>query len=198
MSYKNVLKITIAAVAIIGLPWLLFHHENYVINATDCLPVGIYQEQPKPVKLQIGDIVEFCPDLSNPVIKFGAGRHWLEKSYGDNACAGGYAPMLKKVAALPGDFVLVTKDGVVINKVLIPHTTMLQKTGSGAVMPNMGYGAYTVPAGQFFAMADNDPAAFDSRYFGTVSTATITYTAEPVITEKPHYPDEFGAENAGT
>lgn len=179
----SILRIAATALAVIVLPRLVFDHEHWVFNTTDCLPLGIYKEQPAPTHLRVGEIVEFCPDLSNSVVSFAAGRNWLKKSYGDNACSvGGYAPLMKKVAALPGDIVTVTKYGVAINGVSVPHALMLQRTLGGAGIPNIGYGSYTVPAGQFFALADNDPRAFDSRYFGAVKVSEVTHIATPVLT----------------
>ena len=78
---------------------------GYRLNVTPSLPRGIYLEAGgQPTR---GDFVSFC--LAGPWAQLAKERGYLAPG----ACDSGLRPLLKQVAALPGDDVFMTSQGIV-------------------------------------------------------------------------------------
>lgn len=81
---------------------------------------------------------------------------------------------MKVIAALPGDRVKFSPEGVYINGKYWPESAP-----EASIPHSYQYGTYTVPDEMFLAMGHN-PDSYDSRYYGFVPLGLIKATAAPV------------------
>lgn len=134
-------------------------------NPTPSLPKGIYRlVSGAPEK---GELVSFC--LEGEFAKLALERGYLEPG----SCPSGLRPLLKRLAALPGDSVKpsafpirsVDSHGRSMSSALVPVT------------PGV------VPPGMALVLADH-PGSFDSRYFGFVPLDSLQ-RVEPIFVFNP-------------
>lgn len=140
------------------------------INTTESAPVGLWAVDIEP-SIMRGNLVAICPPAV-PVVKAMAEVRPLYR--GD--CEGsGIVPLLKPVAAIPGDTVTIRKnENAAVNGKEIPNTS----ANSALAWPD---GTYTVKSGEVWVFSTYSADSFDSRYFGPVDTANILGTARPVM-----------------
>ncbi len=137
--------------------WLLASF-GYRVNLTPSMPKGIYQHTAGPLKH--GDLVSFC--LADPeFIKLAQERGYLQ----GGSCPSGLQPLFKRVAALPGDSLSVTAEGISINGQLWANS-QIQATDSAGRAMFCALLPAEVPAGQALLLSDEHRGSFDSRYFG--------------------------------
>lgn len=115
-----------------------------------------------------------------------AKRHYLSVSI----------PLLKRVAALPGDVVCRQNEAVLINGTQVAKA--LREDSTGRFLP-IWSGCKTLQAEEFFALNDA-PNSLDSRTFGPLKTQNIIGIAIPLYlwlseTSKP-LPDQKAKRNA--
>jgi conjugative transfer signal peptidase TraF len=89
-------------------------------------------------------------------------------------------PLIKRVAALPGDVVRVSPHGVYINGARWPESAPLAHDAEGKTLRPYPFGAYRVAAGELWVMS-NHPRGLDSRYFGPVAEASVVSRLKPLI-----------------
>ncbi|HLW69065.1 MAG TPA: conjugative transfer signal peptidase TraF [Candidatus Binataceae bacterium] len=89
-------------------------------------------------------------------------------------------PLIKRVAALPGDSVRVESDGIYVNGVPWPDSVPLHDDEGRALHP-YPFGVYRVAAGKVWVLS-NHPRGLDSRYFGPVPAASVISRLEPLLT----------------
>lgn len=144
------------------------------VNWTPSLPVGLYLVK-APGTPQRGEIVEAClPD--------GAAHFALQRGYiGPGVCEDGTMPVLKPVAAVPGDTVEVRRDGVHVNGELVVPPP-LEIDGEGRPLPPTLEGTYQVPEGRVWLLSAHESRSFDSRYFGAFDAARVRSRAWPLLT----------------
>ena len=145
---------TIAATASVGRPWLL-------ANTTPSEPRGLYVGE--SVAPAVGRLVAFRPPA---VARPYAGR----------------TPILKAVAAGPGDTVCTTSGRLVING--RERAPIARVDHAGRPLP-CWMGCRTLQAGELFLFSDRVPNSLDSRYFGLVSTGQVlgVYRRLPLLSE---------------
>jgi conjugative transfer signal peptidase TraF len=115
-------------------------------NPTPSLPKGIYRlVQGVPEK---NDLVSFC--LEGEFAELALERGYLEPG----SCPSGLRPLLKRLAALPGDS--IDPSAFPLRSVDSHGRSM-----SPALLPGV------VPPGMALVLSDH-PGSFDSRYFGLV------------------------------
>lgn len=116
------------------------------VNVTASLPRGLYLLcQGTPDK---GEYAAFC--LSGEFAQLANERGYLQAG----SCPSGLRPLLKRVAALPGDVVNVSA------------LTLRATDSQGRPLPSILHSG-PVPAGMALLLADH-PGSFDGRYFGLV------------------------------
>jgi len=98
-------------------------------------------------------------------------------------CSGGYSSLLKPVAAVEGDCVAISAQGIAVNGVLIPNSRALTIDTMGRPLKPMENGFYTVKPGTIWLISSHDHS-FDSRYFGPLPSANILGLAKPVLLEE--------------
>jgi type IV secretory pathway protease TraF len=91
-------------------------------------------------------------------------------------------PLMKHVAAMPGDVVRVTTEGSYINGKLWPYSG-IPKVTSYHPFP---FGTYTMHAGQYWLLGTN-PESWDSRYIGPIPVDLIASPIRPIWTATNGY-----------
>ena len=140
-----------------------------VWNITASVPTGLYLVSDEYV-LRTGDrvAVEPSPTMRN----FMVARGYLASG----------VPLLKQIAAVPGDTVCRIGYAIDING---DHAGFARKTDSqGRPMPAW-QGCHVLGGNEIFVMSPAVPDSFDSRYFGPLPRARVTGRAIPLWTGEP-------------
>lgn len=144
------------------------------LNPTQSMPVGVYRLEPG--RLRHGDCVSFS--LTGPYRRIARERGYL----------GTYPrPLLKRIAALPGDRILVTNHGVIVNGRIIPDSRPRPTDRMGRPLPVFP-APPTVPQGKALVLSDH-PDGFDGRYFGLVDMARLKRAVPVFIFSKENCDD---------
>ena len=149
---------------------------SYRLNLTPSEPLGLWRSEERQRPGAIGDLVFLCPPMT---AVFGEARRrgYLRRGL----CVGGFAPLIKTVAALPGQRVEIT-DRVLINGRPIPASSVWGRDGEGRVLlPDPGG---VVPPHHLF-LHSPFASSYDSRYCGPVSDSGLLGLARPVFTFDP-------------
>ena len=150
----------------IGSAGLVFNHSN-------SLPVGVWRVGQEPVRR--GSVVLVCPP-NGPVFQGAMHAQYIAPG----SCEGGFAPLLKPVAAMAGDRVEVSDVGIRVNGSLIVNSGLKRVDGAGRLLPRHQIGSHVVKPGEVWLVSDYNPYSFDSRYFGPVDMTRIRGVAHPV------------------
>jgi conjugative transfer signal peptidase TraF len=144
------------------------------INATASMPRGLWRVWP-PEPVERGEIVTVCPP-DCAAIREAARRGYIATGF----CPGGYEPLVKPVAAVAGDVVTVTLQGIAVNGRPLTNTAQLARDEAGRTLHPVVARAYRVAPGTVWLLSGHDPRSFDSRYFGPVPVANVTGVARPL------------------
>lgn len=137
-------------------------------NATASVPTGLYHIR-RPASLHAGERVAIDPPS-------GLRRYLATRGY---LPAG--VPLLKEIAALPGDTVCRTDRLITINGT--PAGAARARDRRGRPLPDW-QGCHTIAADELFVMNRRAPASFDGRYFGPIARAHLIGRARPVWTDE--------------
>ena len=96
------------------------HAVGLRINESPSLPVGVWRLSPLRDEVRRDDVVSFCPPDTR-VFR----EAWLRGYLGSGLCEGGYEPLLKPIAAIEGDRLTRTEQGIRINGRLIANSKSL-------------------------------------------------------------------------
>ncbi len=141
---------------------------RYIWNASNSVPIGLYDIQPltrltvtELVAVQPPDLLAVFLDL-NGYLPIGV-------------------PMLKRVLALPGqtvcrDRLAITVDGIDVGEA---H----ERDGRGRPLPNW-QGCRVIADGDVFVMNWQSADSLDSRYFGPLPATAVIGRAVPVWTNE--------------
>jgi conjugative transfer signal peptidase TraF len=145
------------------------------INMTASMPQGIYLiRQAGSVAPQRGSLVVICPSAN--VLAVAIPRQYLQPG----PCPGNVEPLLKKVAAVPGDTVTVSDAGVVVNGQPLPNSLRIARDCQGRSLPRIASGRYTLAQGSLWLYAPMT-RSYDSRYFGPQPSANVVGLAAPML-----------------
>ncbi len=155
-------------VCLLALGWLA----GLRVNLTDSVPVGLYRET-RDCPASHGEFVSFC--LESDVQAVQASRY-LQRSL---LCPNGLQPLLKRLAALPGDVIEVHPKGLSINGQSVPESGALTEDSKGrALISCLASGP--VPEGMALVLGDRS-GSFDGRYFGVIPLRSCRRVV-PIIT----------------
>ena len=136
----------------------------FVLNLSLSMPSGVYRISPVS-ELQRGMLVLFR--LPRGVREPLAERAWLKDM-----------PLLKPVAALPGDAVCVNRR-VTVNGQEFGEVSVSDSSGKPLSSVK---GCYTVSRDMFLPLSTHSKRSFDGRYFGEIRQYLILGQARPVVT----------------
>ncbi len=137
-------------------------------NASASVPIGFYDlERPSP--LQVGDLVAVMPDM--PLADFMVGRGYIGRG----------VPLLKHIAALPGQEVCRTGNAVTVDAV--PFGDALDHDRRGRPLP-VWQGCRRIANGEIFLMNPSVPDSLDGRYFGPLPARDVIGKATPLYTDE--------------
>lgn len=156
---------------------------HIMYNFTPSMPVGFYWTWRPHGSIKAGDVVMACVPLDTPAAREGLRRHYLPiHQFGELRCPGGVYPVVKPVAAVPGDTVTLSMAGVSVNHHLLSDTAVIQADPQGRPVWHMPLGAYRVHAATFWLISGFNRLSFDSRYWGPVTRSEIIRRASPFLT----------------
>jgi len=152
---------------------MLFHSMGFKINLTESIPVGLYRiTGAEPLK---NAYVIFCPDDRQ---SFRLVRH---RGYIDSGLyCGGYGYLMKKVVAVSGDILSVTKEGVLVNQMLISYSKPKLQDGMHRALPQWQVMDYQLQEDEIMTMTSQSKWSFDGRYYGLVHTRQIKGMIAPI------------------
>ena len=149
---------------------------GYRVNLTPSEPLGLWRIERLQRPVSIGDLVFLCPPTT-AVFEEARRRGYLRRGL----CPSGFAPLIKSVAALPGQRVDITNH-VLIDGRHAPASSVWRTDGEGRVLlPDPGG---VVPPHHLF-LHSPFASSYDSRYFGPVPDSGLLGLARPVFTFDP-------------
>ena len=138
-------------------------------------PPGIYRMVNRPISR--GDLVLAC--LPPALARFAQARGYLARGRG---CGDGIEPVGKRIGALPGDTVEVTRDYIAINGRRVENSATVSRDSRGRSLTHVTPGRYTVRPDHVWLLGTTDARSWDSRYFGSVPIGSVRAQLEPLVT----------------
>lgn len=168
-----------AAVGLMLLPVAVALPPVLVWNASASVPIGLYAVHPART-LRLGQLVVAMPPA--PLAAFLARRDYLPER----------VPLLKHVAALPGE--RICRTGVTVTIDGVSAGVALLHDSRGRALP-VWSGCRIIAQGEVFLLNPSVPDSLDGRYFGTLPIASIRGVATPIWTrtrsqDPPHVAPE--------
>lgn len=164
--------------ASLGVAWAAVWCLGIRINTTASVPLGLWLERPASHALSRGDYVAICP-TDTPVFRIARDRDYIEAGW----CAGGYEVMFKPIAAVAGDVVQVSPDGIEVNGVAIANSAALTQDSKHQQLAAVRAGTYVVPAGWLWLVSSYNNRSFDSRYFGPLPATQVRGLVSPLLVD---------------
>lgn len=144
------------------------------INSTTSMPRGVYRSIGGAVKP--GSIVAVC--LPSAISRFGMERGYL----GAGSCPDGVEPVVKVVAAVAGDVVEVSGQGVAVNGSPLPNSRPLERDRGGRELLAYSTAPRRLEPGELWLFSPYEERSWDSRYFGPVPSECVTDVVVPLVT----------------
>ncbi|NTI26585.1 conjugative transfer signal peptidase TraF (plasmid) [Rhizobium rhizogenes] len=149
---------------------------GYRLNLTPSEPLGLWRIVTLQRPVEAGNLVFICPPATAS-FEEALRRGYLRRGL----CAGGFAPLIKSVAALPGQHVEIGANVTVDGRPL-PSSIVRQSDGEGRALTP--YTGGIVPPKNLF-LHSSFASSYDSRYFGPVPDTGLLGLARPVLTFDP-------------
>ena len=149
---------------------------GFRVNVTRSLPLGLYHVGDASA-VERGSAVIVC--LPEAWARFALRRGIL----GPGHCEGGSYGLGKMVLAVGGDVVEFRQEGLRVNGRSIPNSRTLERDRHGRSMPHHPWGSYKLRPGEVWLFSPYHRGAFDSRYFGPISSRRIRSVIRPVWTD---------------
>ena len=135
-----------------------------VWNVSASVPLGLYRIEPGHDP-KIGELVAVRP--APTLARLMADRRYVEQG----------ALLVKPVAAVTGARVCRQQQRITIDG--LQRASALDRDRFGRQLPRWR-GCRNLGTGQYFLLAPNVPASFDSRYFGPIAAADVIGRATPL------------------
>ena len=139
------------------------------LNRSPSLPVGLYRVSAD----RAANLVEFCP--AEPFATLANARGYRQAG----RCPDGGTPLMKPVAARPGDQVDVSPRGVSVNGVLLPNSAPRERDTIGRPLVSWRSGTYEVRPGTLWVISTYESRSYDGRYFGPIAEAQVLAHLQP-------------------
>lgn len=135
-------------------------------NASPSAPRGLWRLD-RERSWKRGDFVFACLPAGE-LVELALARNYVPSG----TCPSGAAPVLKRVAGLPGDAVRIEVDGVTINDVMVPATAPSQLDARGRQLPD-ATGYQRLLRDEVLLLSDRHGGGFDGRYWGALPTHAV-------------------------
>ena len=160
--------VTTVAVSLLGVASIASFAPRLIWNASASTPVGFYTiDEPGPVA--VTDLV--AVDAPEPLATFLSDGGYLPHG----------VPLLKRVAALPGQ--RVCRTGLAITVDGLPMGDALDRDRRGRPLP-IWHGCRLVADGELFLMNWQVRDSLDGRYFGPLPASAVIGRATPLYTDE--------------
>ena len=161
---RLVLALAALGLGLACLPMVVRPAPLLVYNASASAPVGLYRVRPVSAVTRGDLLLVRTPDS---VRDLAAERGYLPLS----------VPLVKRVAALPGDWICTTGHSVYINGAAAARLLVIDRQGR----PMLSWsGCRLLNAGEIFLLMADVADSFDSRYFGPVQTSAVIGRLTPL------------------
>jgi len=160
---------------IAGLPTIAYMG-GFRLNQTPSEPLGLWRIVALQRPVEAGDLVFICPP---PTASFEEARRRGYVRRG--LCPGGFAPLIKTVAALPGQHIKIGAN-VTVDGTPLASSIVRASDGDGRAITPFKTGI--VPLRNLF-LHSSFASSYDSRYFGPVPDTGLLGLARPVLTFDP-------------
>jgi conjugative transfer signal peptidase TraF len=173
---RTALAIIGAGAVLLGGMAAAFAFGGYRVNFTPSYAYGLWKIDPLDREVRVGDRLFVCPPAGD-MARIGLERGYLPRGL----CPSGTGPLIKTVAALPGQSIEV--DGqVIIDGEPLASSAVLDEDAEGRAMPIHDGGV--VMDGTLFLHSDF-VGSYDSRYFGPIPAEGTLGLAREVLTYAP-------------
>ncbi|NTH16556.1 conjugative transfer signal peptidase TraF (plasmid) [Agrobacterium tumefaciens] len=149
---------------------------GYRVNLTPSEPLGLWRIVALQRPVEAGDLVFICPPVTAS-FEEARRRGYVRRGL----CPRGFAPLIKTVAALPGQHVEIGANVTVDGR---PLPSSIVRTSDGEGRPITPFKTGIVPLRNLF-LHSSFASSYDSRYFGPVPDTGLLGLAQPVLTFKP-------------
>lgn len=163
------MKICFSSLAFLAALFVSGWFAGFRLNLTESMPAGLYRETRElPSR---GDPASFC--LASADVQ---ASRYLKRSL---LCPNGLQPLLKIIAAMPGDRIDVLPDRLLINGRPVPDSGIRTEDSKGR---RVGSRLFSGPVPEGMALALGRKAgSFDGRYFGFIPLRSCR-KAIPILT----------------
>ncbi|MGY3539821.1 conjugative transfer signal peptidase TraF [Bradyrhizobium sp. USDA 4515] len=168
MSRLGYVLTTTAAVSLLGVLSVVSFAPKLIWNASASTPIGLYAIEPER-SAEVTDLVAIrAPE---PLASF-----MVERGY-----IGQGVPLMKRIAALPGQRVCRTGANITVDGV--PLGDALERDRLGRPLP-VWQGCRLVVPGELFLMNWQVRDSLDGRYFGPLPASAVIGRAIPLYTDE--------------
>lgn len=175
MSVRTRTVVRVTLIMMIFMVMVVAYVLGVRINSTRSIPLGMYRLSHDPVVK--GAYVLFCPS-PNPAFDLAKARGYI----GAGFCPGGYGYMMKRVVAEQHDIVSVTDQGVLVNGMVLPLSTPIDKDMVGQPLPRYRLDEHVLSESELWLMSDSNARSFDARYFGPIERHAVQGVIHPLWT----------------
>lgn len=159
----KIIAVSGAAIAASSIASLVNFAPLFVWNASASAPIGLYRIE-RHDRLEAGDFVLVRPD--DKLGKLIAERGYLPENI----------PLVKRVAAVPGDEICRDNTAIFIDEIRVADAQI--RDSFGRKLPAWS-GCFTLQSDEIFLI--NDPErSLDGRYFGATNFDHVIGAAQPV------------------
>ncbi|KIE05259.1 hypothetical protein NF27_DT00330 [Candidatus Jidaibacter acanthamoeba] len=166
----------ISVAMVIILPVFILGLLGYRFNFSPSMPIGIWKTDSTSQSILKGKVVLTClphqADIYNLVLK----HNLLPKGL----CDDGTAPLLKPVAAIGSDIVVIDNQFISVNDQVIINSTALEPNKFKVNLPLLSEGKYIVNEDEVWLISKHHTHSLDSRYFGAIGKENIIAVMQPV------------------
>lgn len=162
------LALTFGVSSVLGLSAIAPPPPRLVWNASESVPIGLYAVQPTE-RLTVTQLVLVKPP--EPLATFLDQGRYVPRG----------VPLLKRIAALPGQTVCRTGAEVTVDGIAM--ATARERDRRGRLLP-VWAGCWTLMDGEVFLLNWDEPSSLDGRYFGPLPRTSIVGRATPVWTRE--------------
>lgn len=178
------------AFGVLGIAAVAWYSSGLLVNHTASLPVGLYRVARLTIAERVaaaagrlapprGAVVVWC--LPYDLAALGRRRGYLLRG----PCPGDVEPVLKHVAAVPGDTVVVNAGGLAVDGHRLANSRALARDARGRSTSPVPDGIYAVTPGTVWLWSPYTLHSFDSRYYGAVTASGWVGVAQPLWTLRP-------------